>query len=110
MCKSTRNDVIKLYYTQFDNKYNLLISNYNTHFNKLYQTDFDFRCLARLYLLHVYKLHILESPPIQPLDRKTVGIKQNNLIDSVITLPSGRTIRKLDNGYLNIFFTQCSLS
>ncbi|VVC36663.1 Hypothetical protein CINCED_3A007593 [Cinara cedri] len=31
-----------------------------------------FRCSARLYLLHVHKLHILDSPPIQPLDRKKV--------------------------------------
>lgn len=54
--------------------------------------------MARLYLLHVHKLHILESPPIQPLDRKSVGLKCNDTVDGVITLPSGRTIRKLDNG------------
>ncbi|XP_026822956.1 peroxisomal membrane protein PEX16 [Rhopalosiphum maidis] len=55
------------------------------------------KCMARLYLLHVHKLHILESPPIQPLDRKSVGLKCNDTVDGVITLPSGRTIRKLDN-------------
>lgn len=54
--------------------------------------------MGRLYLLHAHKIHILESPPIQPIDRKKVGIKHNNAFDSVITLPSGRTIRKLDNG------------
>lgn len=59
--------------------------------------------MARLYLLHVHKLDVLESPPIQPLDRKMVGIKPNDVLDSVITLPSGRTIRKLDNGILNVF-------
>ncbi|XP_025425070.1 peroxisomal membrane protein PEX16 [Sipha flava] len=56
------------------------------------------KCLARLYLLHIHKLHMLESPPVQPLDRKTVGVKQkNDGLDSVITLPSGRTIRKMEN-------------
>lgn len=54
--------------------------------------------MARLYLLHKHKIHILESPPIQPLDRKTVGVKQIDILDNVITLPSGRTIRKLQNG------------
>lgn len=68
-----------------------------TNLNKLIY-NYVFRCLARLYLLHVHKLHVLESPPIQPLDRKTVGTKQNDQLNSVITLPSGRTIRKLDNG------------
>ncbi|XP_029346854.1 peroxisomal membrane protein PEX16-like [Acyrthosiphon pisum] len=53
--------------------------------------------MARLYLLHVHKLHILESPPIQPLDRKSVGLKCNDALDGVITLPSGRTLRKLDH-------------
>ncbi|CAH1736091.1 peroxisomal membrane protein PEX16-like [Aphis gossypii] len=55
------------------------------------------KCMARMYLLHVHKLHILESPPIQPLDRKSVGLKCNDSVDDVITLPSGRTIRKLDH-------------
>ncbi|XP_050529743.1 peroxisomal membrane protein PEX16 [Daktulosphaira vitifoliae] len=56
------------------------------------------KTLARLYLLHFYKLHILESPPIQPLNRKSVHMNQNDFLENgVITLPSGRTIRKLDN-------------
>jgi len=56
------------------------------------------KCSARLYLLHVHKLHILESPPIQPLDRKAIGLKSHDVLSNgVITLPSGRTIRKLDN-------------
>jgi len=59
--------------------------------------------MARLYLLHVHKLHILESPPIQPLDRKSVGLKCNDPLEGVITLPSGRTIRKLDHGNLRRF-------
>lgn len=59
-----------------------------------------FRCFARLYLLHVHKLHILEAPPIQPLNRKTLSLKSNDVLNNVITLPSGRTIRKLDNGKL----------
>lgn len=70
------------------------------NYNKYFYNDLQliFRCLARLYLLHKYKMHILESPPIQPLDRKAIGVKQNSILDNVITLPSGRTIRKLDNG------------
>ncbi|XP_015370670.1 PREDICTED: peroxisomal membrane protein PEX16 [Diuraphis noxia] len=55
------------------------------------------KCMARLYLLHVHKLHILESPPIQPLDRKSVGLNCNDAFNGVITLPSGRTIRKMDH-------------
>lgn len=58
--------------------------------------------MARLYLLHVHKLHILESPPIQPLDRKSVGLNFDDALDGVITLPSGRTIRKMDHGNTKI--------
>ncbi|XP_050427843.1 peroxisomal membrane protein PEX16 [Adelges cooleyi] len=56
------------------------------------------KSLARLYLLHVHKFCILESPPIQPLNRKAVCLKQTDVLENgVITLPSGRTIRKLNN-------------